>query len=117
MRCDHCGIEQRAVLGTTNTHCAPPFARQRHAFTGKHPADVFAAGSQAFPQREPLDTSTLGPIRHEPKGDAMRAQVVREALCALANDDVTDPAAAYYLSRFACDVNDAALLKLARMLR
>lgn len=40
MRCDYCGVEQSAVLGTTKTHCAPPFERRRHAFTGKHPADA-----------------------------------------------------------------------------
>jgi hypothetical protein len=40
MRCDYCGVEQSAVLGTTRTHCAPPFDRRRHAFTGKHPADA-----------------------------------------------------------------------------
>lgn len=40
MRCDHCGVEQRHVLGTAKTYCAPPFMRQRHSFTGLHPADI-----------------------------------------------------------------------------
>ena len=37
-RCEHCGrlkSDSAEVL-----YCAPPFKVQRHAFTGKHPADM-----------------------------------------------------------------------------
>lgn len=114
MRCEYCGVEQRLVLGTTKTHCAPPFTVQPHAFTGKHPADVFEAGSRDTGMLRAFDTSKLGPVRHDPNSEAARVQVVRDALDALASDSP-------YLSEMWIALSareySHVLLKLARLLK
>lgn len=68
MRCDECGYDPAHHENPT-THCAPPFARQPHAFTGLHPAE-----------RRKVDTSQLGRICIDPNDDRIRAVMVREAL-------------------------------------
>ena len=63
---------------------------------------------------EPLDTSKLGPVRHDPNSEAARVQVVRDALDAIASDSP-------YLSEMwiAASAREYphVLLKLARLLK
>lgn len=68
---------------------------------------------------EPIDTSTLGPVRFEPDAERRQAQVVRDALGVIAMDCekadlLTGARAATVLASLN---NDAILAKLQRLLK
>lgn len=74
------------------------------------------SGEGTIDSRQPLDMSTLGPIRVEPNAIAERARVVREALETL-SVDAANAAEGEALAKLVFHASDETLAKLGRLLK
>lgn len=66
---------------------------------------------------QPLDTSTLGPIRCDPNAEAGRAKIVRDALEHLAMDKALTVEEHWALNKLRRIASDTTLARLGRMLK